>query len=85
MMSHIKIHYTITYHILLVEFGELPMELYALELTIGFQQWLAHLPSSWLDSQATSFSQHLTEQGFDTLHKLTTMWKAYGSILMENP
>ena len=36
-----------TYHILLAEFGELPMKLCALKLAIGFQQQLAHLPSPY--------------------------------------
>ena len=45
MMSHVKVCSLTTYHILLVEFGELPMELYALKLTISFQQEVAHLPS----------------------------------------
>ena len=58
MMSHIKVCSS-TYRILLVEFGELPMELYALKLTMSFQQRLAHLPSSWLVKQATSLSPHL--------------------------
>ena len=40
------------------------------------KQLLAHLPSSWLVSQATSLSQHLAKQGANTLHKTTTMWKA---------
>ena len=49
---------------------------YALKLIMGFQQCLAHLPSFWLVSQGTSHSQHLVEQGFNTWHKSTTMWKA---------
>ena len=48
MVSHIKLHSLTTYHILLAKFGELPIELNALKLTMGFQQWLAHLVSSWL-------------------------------------
>jgi len=76
MMSHVKVRSSTTYHILLAEFGELPMELYALKLTMGFQQRLAHLPSSRLVSQATSLSRLLAEQGFNTWHKSTTMWKA---------
>ena len=66
IMSHIKVHSSITYHILLAEFGELPMELYALNLTMSFQQRLAHLRSSWLVSQARSLSQHLAKQGANT-------------------
>ena len=66
MMSRVKVRSSTTYHILLAEFGELPMELYALKLTMGFQQRLAHLPSSWLVGQATSLSRHLAEQGFNT-------------------
>jgi hypothetical protein len=46
MMSHIKVHSLTTYHILLA--GELHMELYALNAIYRFQQWFAHLPSSWL-------------------------------------
>ena len=37
MMSHIKMCSLITYHILLAEFGEPPIELYALNHTMGFQ------------------------------------------------
>ena len=55
-------------HILLVEFGELPMELFALKLNMCFQQWLAHLSSSWLISPTTSLSSHLTQQGANTWH-----------------
>ena len=33
-----------TYRILLARFGELPIELNALKLTMGFQQRLGHLP-----------------------------------------
>ena len=44
MMSHIKVSSWTTYHILLAEFGEVPMESYALKLIMSFQQWLAHLP-----------------------------------------
>ena len=43
MMSHVGVRSLATYHILLVEFGELPIELHALKLTICFQQRLAHI------------------------------------------
>ena len=76
MMSHFKICSLTTYHIRLAKFEQLPMELYALKLTMSFQQHLAHLSSSWLVSQATSLSEHLAEQGANTWHKSTTMWKA---------
>ena len=75
MMSHVKVCSSISYHTLLAEFGKVPIELYALKLTTGFQQWLAHPFPCWLISKATSFSWHLAEQGFDTQHKSTTMWK----------
>ena len=75
MMSHVKVHSSTTYHILLAKFGELPVELYALNFTMGFQQQLAHLFPSWLVIKATSLSQHLAVQGFNTCHKSTTMWK----------
>ena len=85
MMSHVKVQYLTTYHILLVEFGEFLVKLYALKLTIGSQRRRACLPSSWLDSQATSFSRHLIKQGLDTSLKLTTTWKAYGVYLNGKP
>ena len=66
MMSHVKVHSSITYLIFLTEFGELRMKSYALKFTMGFQQRLAHLFHSWLFSKATSLSQHLVEQGFNT-------------------
>ena len=43
MMSHVKVRSSTTYHILPAEFGELSIELYGLKVTMGFQQWLAHL------------------------------------------
>ena len=43
MMPHVKVHSLTTYHILLAKFGQLPIELYALKLIMGFQGWLAHL------------------------------------------
>ena len=51
-----------TYQILLVEFGELPMESYNLKIPMSFQQQLAHVPSSRLVSQAVLFSCHLAQQ-----------------------
>ena len=39
VMSHLKVHSSTPYHILLAKFEEPAMELYALKLTIGFQQW----------------------------------------------
>ena len=75
LMSDVKVCYVTTYDILLGEFGELPMKLYALKLTMSFQRQLAHLLSSCLVTQATLLSQHLAEQGPKTLHKSTTMWK----------
>ena len=68
---------------LLAEFGELPIELYTLKLTMGFQQQLAHLTPSWLVSKATSLSRNQVEQGFNTWHKWTTMWKT--SFSLGNP
>jgi hypothetical protein len=72
---------TTTYHILLAKFEEFPIELYALKLTMGFQQWLAYLSPSWLVNKASSLSQHLAKQGFDTWHRSTSMWKTS----LENP
>ena len=40
-----------------------------------FDKSLLNLSPSWLVSKATSLSQHLTKQGFNTWYKLTTMWK----------
>ena len=76
IISHVKVHSSTTHYNVLAKFGELPVELYALKLPMGFQQRFAHLPSSWLVSQATSLCQHLAKQGFHTWHKLTTMCKA---------
>ena len=69
MMSHIKMHSSTIYHILLVEFGELLIELHALKLTINFLQQLAQVSPSWLVSKATSLSQHMVEHEFNTLYK----------------
>jgi hypothetical protein len=44
----INVHSSTTYYLLLAEFGELCIDLYALKLTMSFQQWLAHLSPSWL-------------------------------------
>ena len=79
MMSHVKVHSSTTYHILLAKFREFSIEiyiiLYTLKLTMGFQQQLIHLSPSWLVNKATSQSQHLAEQGFNTWYKSTTLWK----------
>ena len=75
MMSHVKVCSSTTYDYLLAEYAELPMKLYAFELTMSFQQRLAHLLSFWLVIWATLLSQHLAKQGANTLHKSTTMWK----------
>lgn len=48
VMSHVEVHTSTTYHIILVEFGELPIEVYTLKLTMGFQQWLTCLFPYWL-------------------------------------
>jgi hypothetical protein len=61
MMSHIKVHSSTPYHILLAKFGEPPKGLCALKLVVGFQQWLTHLSLSWLVNQATLLSQHPTQ------------------------
>ena len=37
MMARAKVHSLINYHILLVEFGQLPIKLHTLKLTMGFQ------------------------------------------------
>jgi len=42
-MSHVKVRSLTTYYILMAKFGELSIELYALELTLGSQQQHAHL------------------------------------------
>jgi hypothetical protein len=58
MMSHVKVSSsTSTYHILLVEVGELPIELHALKPTIRFQQHLTLLFPSWLVCIISSFSR----------------------------
>ena len=45
MMSHVKVHSSTTYLIMLAGFGEIPMEIYALKPNIGIQQELAtYLP-----------------------------------------
>ena len=38
LMTCVKVQSSTSYHILLVEFGELLMELYAIKLASGFQQ-----------------------------------------------
>ena len=62
-MSHVKVRSSTTYPILLAKFEEFPIELYALKLAMGFQQWLAHLSPSWFVSKTTSISHHLAKQG----------------------
>ena len=38
MMTRVKVQSSTSYHILLVEFGELLIELYVIKLALGFQQ-----------------------------------------------
>ena len=85
MMPHVKAHPLRTYQILLAGFGELPIELHALKLTIFFQQQLAHLSPSWFVNKATSFSEHLAELAYNTWHKSTTMWYHHGVYLTRAP
>ena len=42
MMTHVKVRPSTTYHMLLAVFGEIPIELHTLKLTMGFQQRLTH-------------------------------------------
>ena len=44
MMSHVQVHSSTTYYIVLADFKELPLELYALQFIMGLQQWLACPP-----------------------------------------
>ena len=53
-MSCVKVCSSTTYYILPAKVGELPIKLYTLKLTMGFQQPLTHLSPSWLVSEATS-------------------------------
>ena len=48
IMFHVKVCSLTTYHILLAKFEELPIELHALKLSIGFQQQLIPLSPFWL-------------------------------------
>ena len=52
-----------SYHVLLAEFGEFLTELYALKLTVSYQQQLVHQSPSWLVSIATLLAriQHLAQ------------------------
>ena len=50
MMSHVKVYPSTTYYIVLADFRELPLELYALQLTMGLQQWLAYPPIPFMVS-----------------------------------
>ena len=84
MIFQVKMCSLTTYHIMLTRFGEQPMELYALKLTMGFQQWLAHLSPSWLVNKATSFFWHQAKQKFNIFHKPTTMWKTSWGISLGN-
>ena len=86
MMPHVKVHSLTTYHILLAEFGEFPIKVDTLKLTVGFQRRHAHLPSSWLVSQATSTSRHLVKHGCNTRHKIDNRVEGIlGSISLGNP
>ena len=86
MTFHIKVCSSITYNVLLVEFGEPPIGLYPCKLNMGFQQQLAHLPSCWLVSKTTSLSKHLAKQGFQNLTQINNhMEGIMGSISLGNP
>lgn len=50
MMSHVEVHFPTTYHMLLEGFGESPMELITLNLTICFQK-MVRPPIALLASQ----------------------------------
>jgi hypothetical protein len=74
MMSHIKVCPSTTYHILLVEFREPPIELSTLKLIMGFQQQLTHLSPFGLVSKEALLSQHLAKQEFNTWYKSATIY-----------
>lgn len=73
-MSNVSLWHPTTYH--RHHFGESPMEIYGLKLVVGFQWCPVHLPSYWLNNEGTSLSRHSDEQGFNTWHKMTTIWNA---------
>ena len=60
VMSRVKVRFLTTYHILWVEFGELPMELYTLKANYEFST-MACPPTLLLISQSSSptFLSHL--------------------------
>ena len=84
-MSHVKVRSSTTYHILSAKFRELPIELYARKLTMGFQQRLAHLPSSWLVSQAASLSQHRLNKDLTLGTNQQPSRRHYGVYLIGKP
>ena len=66
MMPHIKMRFFTTCHILFLEIGELPIELYTFKLTMGCQQHLVHLFPSWLVYNTTLLFRHSAKQAFYT-------------------
>jgi hypothetical protein len=57
--SHIKVRSPTSYQFFLSDSKNFPWNFHLLELSIGFQQCLAHLPSSWLVNQGILLSQPL--------------------------
>ena len=80
MMSRVKVRSLTNYHVFMAQFREFLIDLYALEYIMGFPQRRALLSPSWLIDKATPLSRHLAKQGFNTLHKSTTMWKTSWGI-----
>jgi hypothetical protein len=82
ILSHVKVCSLTTYHIRLAKFGEFPIGLYALKLTMGIQQWPAQMSPFWFIGRTTSLSQHLVEQGLQIDNHVEDIM---GSISLGNP
>ena len=61
LMSWIKVRSPTAYRILLINFGEMTMELDALKLSMDYEQRLTNLHLSWVVKQIVSLSQHLAQ------------------------
>ena len=85
MMSHVKVRSSTTYLSMLAKFGEFPMELYALMLTLGFQQQLATYPPLHSLVKQPYFPNILPNKDLTPCTKLQSCGRHHGVYLIGMP
>jgi hypothetical protein len=77
MLTHIEVHSATSYHVVLAGFGEILVDMYALNIN-SYTLPTTTCPLALLLVSQSNGLVFLTpvERGFDTRYKTTTIWKA---------